>query len=59
MSLLLRRAPTEIYLSEDWQRKMALIESCTACGQCASRCPYGLETPSLLRKNYADYLSFL
>ncbi|MDR2869388.1 MAG: aldo/keto reductase [Deferribacteraceae bacterium] len=59
MSLLLRRAPTSIYLSEDWQRKMALIENCTECGQCASRCPYGLKTPMLLKKNYADYLSFL
>lgn len=58
MSLLIRRAPTSIYLSDDWQGKMADIETCTQCGQCKSRCPYGLDTPALLRENLADYQTF-
>ena len=59
MSLLLRRAPAAGYLSQGWQEKMAKIDGCISCGQCRSRCPYGLDTPALLRKNYEDYKTFL
>ena len=59
MSLLLRRAPAAGYLSQGWQEKMAKIDGCVNCGQCKSRCPYGLDTPALLRKNYEDYKTFL
>lgn len=59
MSLLLRRAPKEGYLREAWKEKMKKIESCLLCGQCKSRCPYGLDTPELLKKNYEDYKTFL
>ena len=34
---------------------MAKIENCVDCGLCKSKCPYGLDTPNLLRKNLADY----
>lgn len=59
MSLMLRRAPEKAWLSETWQQKMALIDSCLECGQCASRCPYQLDTPNLLKKNWEDYKTFL
>ncbi len=59
MSLMLRRAPSAAWLTEQWQEKMELIQSCLHCGQCASKCPYGLDTPSLLEKNYADYQNVL
>ncbi|NBI09011.1 aldo/keto reductase [Colidextribacter sp. OB.20] len=55
MSLMLRRAPTAGWLSEEWQEKMKLIESCLRCGQCAAKCPYGLDTPRLLQDNYKEY----
>ena len=55
MSLMLRRAPSASWLSEHWQAEMAKIENCLHCGRCASRCPYELDTPSLLEKNWADY----
>lgn len=55
MSLMLRRAPSEGWLSEHWQAEMKKIESCVNCGKCKSRCPYELDTPALLRKNYEDY----
>ena len=35
------------------------IEDCVECGLCASRCPYGLDTPKLLRKCYEDYKKIL
>ena len=34
MSLLLRRAPADGWLSEEWQKEMARIEDCLHCGQC-------------------------
>ena len=53
-SLLLRRAPSEIILSEDGQQMMKKIEDCIECGQCSEKCPYGLDVPDLLKKNYED-----
>ena len=55
MSLLLRRAPSAKWLSEAGQAEMAKIETCIHCYQCASKCPYELDTPALLEKNLADY----
>lgn len=55
MSLLLRRAPTAQNLSEAGQAMMKKIEDCQDCGACKAKCPYGLDTPALLRKNYEDY----
>lgn len=59
MSLLLRRAPKEEYLTPEWQEKMKKIEGCLHCNKCMSKCPYGLHTPELLQKNYEDYKRFL
>ena len=55
MSLMLRRAPAAGWLTEEWQEKMRRIESCLHCGQCAAKCPYGLDTPRLLPDNYKEY----
>lgn len=55
MSLLLRRSPSELQLTEEVQAKMKKIEDCLNCGQCKSKCPYELDTPALLAKNYEDY----
>ncbi|MDD3362062.1 MAG: aldo/keto reductase [Hespellia sp.] len=59
MSLMLRRAPSEDWLTEDWQEKMNKIEDCLECGKCMTKCPYELHTPELLKKNYEDYKSVL
>lgn len=55
MTLMLRRAPSASWLNEHWQAEMAKIPSCLHCNQCHSRCPYELDTPTLLEKNYEDY----
>ena len=55
MSLLLRRSPSELQLTEEVQAKMKKIEDCLNCGQCKRKCPYELDTPALLVKNYEDY----
>lgn len=59
MSLLLRRSPTANQLTPETQAKMKKIEDCLNCGKCKSKCPYGLDTPTLLKKNYEDYKTFL
>lgn len=59
MSLMIRRAPSEAWLSSEWQENMELVEDCTECGVCMTRCPYGLDIPELLRRNLADYRAVL
>ena len=59
MSLLIRRSPSAAQLSPEVQEKMKLIEKCLHCGSCKSKCPYGLDTPTLLEKNYKDYCEIL
>ena len=55
MSLMLRRAPSEAWLTQEMQQEMKKIEGCLECGACKSKCPYELDTPNLLKKNYEDY----
>ena len=55
MSLMLRRMPAADYLTDYWQGEMKKVENCLHCGKCASKCPYGLDTPRLLQDNYKEY----
>ena len=59
MSLLLRRSPSAMWLSEFGQGMMKKVEDCVHCGQCAAKCPYSLDTPELLKRNYEDYKKVL
>ena len=59
MSLLLRRSPSERWLMPRAQDMMRQIEECIECGQCRAQCPYDLDTPQLLKRNYEDYLKVL
>lgn len=56
MSLMIRRAPTSVYMDKAHiEEELKLAEQCIKCGQCAAKCPYGLDTPALIEKNVADY----
>lgn len=59
MSLMIRRAPVSVFLSDTWKAKMKSIEDCINCGHCRDHCPYGLDTPKLLADNWEDYKQFI
>ena len=58
MDMLLRRSPWQQYMSEVWYAKMQKINDCVNCRQCVSKCPYGLDQPSLLQYMLKDYNEF-
>ena len=58
MNMLLRRSPWQQYMTPEWQAKMNKIEDCLECRRCASRCPYQLDTPNLLKYMLKDYREF-
>ena len=59
MSLMLRRAPSQAWLSDKWQAEMAKIDDCIECRACTEKCPYELDIPRLLKKNLEDYREVL
>lgn len=59
MAQLIRRSPSANWLTPAAQEKMMRIEQCLECGACAAKCPYGLDTPALLRRNLTDYKNIL
>ncbi|MCQ2524981.1 MAG: aldo/keto reductase [Lachnospiraceae bacterium] len=59
MSLMIRRSPSDAQLTDAAKAKMMNIENCLNCGKCKSKCPYGLDTPALLRRNLEDYKMIL
>ena len=58
MNALLRRSPYQKYMTDEWYEKMHRIENCIHCDACKSRCPYGLDTPALLRQQLQEYDAF-
>ncbi len=59
MALMRRRAPSAHWYTEEWIENMRAIENCLHCGSCMKKCPYGLDVPTLLQQNLADYLEGL
>ncbi len=58
ISYLLARSPYRNYITEEWRSRMELINGCINCGQCKKRCPYGLDTPELLKRMLVSYREF-
>jgi predicted aldo/keto reductase-like oxidoreductase len=57
MYLFLRRAPYSVYLTDEFYEKMQQVKQCLRCGQCRDKCPYNLDTPNLLQRNYDDFMA--
>ena len=58
MNMLLRRSPWQQFMSDKWYEEMHKINDCVECGLCRQRCPYGLDTPKVLKEMLADYEQF-
>ena len=56
---LLKRSVVARFVTPEWQENMRRIEECQHCGHCTSNCPYGLDCPTLLNKNYEWYKEFV
>jgi predicted aldo/keto reductase-like oxidoreductase len=59
IALMLQRAPSAAWLDEHWQAEMRKVEDCIECRACVAKCPYELDTPSLLKRNYDFYQKVL
>lgn len=55
MVLMARRAADRDWKTEYWQEEMKKVDNCVHCNSCASKCPYGLDTPRLLEENAKGY----
>jgi predicted aldo/keto reductase-like oxidoreductase len=59
ISLLLRRTNPAGHVTPEAQAKMERVNDCIDCGICKTHCPYGLDTPNLLRREYKFYKEYL
>jgi len=59
IKFLLQRAVWQNLVTPAVREQMARIENCLHCDACKSRCPYHLDTPSLLADNLSFYKAFL
>jgi len=59
MSALLGRMPSANWQTPEWQENMKRIDNCTNCGDCMTRCPYGLQIPTLLKNQQKTYFEVL
>jgi len=56
---LVTRSPYKNFISPSFQAEMAKVDDCVHCNACKSRCPYGLDTPELIKRQYALYKQFV
>jgi len=59
MHMLIQRSPKEFYLSDFCRECMEHASECTNCGSCIKKCPYGLDTPRLVREGLSAYQKLL
>ena len=59
MEFLMKRSPSARFVTPEWQANMGKIENCRHCGHCTSHCPYSLDCPALLEKNYLWYREYV
>jgi aryl-alcohol dehydrogenase-like predicted oxidoreductase len=55
ITFLIRRTVKENWFTPEWHKNMRLIDDCTGCGHCKQHCPYGLDTPALLKSQQQEY----
>ena len=58
LSYMMGRSRFEGFLEDSWAEQMERINECQDCGRCKAQCPYQLDTPELLKVQYAKYIAF-
>ncbi|MGI6664288.1 MAG: aldo/keto reductase [Christensenellaceae bacterium] len=58
LHLLVTRSPYQRFISDEYYDGLKVVDDCIHCGQCSSRCPYQMDVPSVVRKQYDKYLQF-
>ena len=58
LDMLLLRSPWKQYMTDEFHKKAMKMADCIHCRACASRCPYGLDTPALIEYNLKNYEKF-
>jgi aryl-alcohol dehydrogenase-like predicted oxidoreductase len=56
---LLQRSPWPQYAENEWIERMRTAKTCLHCGDCATRCPYGLNPEALVAANLVEYERFM
>ena len=51
--LLATRSPYQRFLTDEFWEKQRKVEDCLHCNQCMQKCPYGLDTPTMLAHQHA------
>jgi uncharacterized protein len=59
LMFLIKRSRYQNFITDEWKKKMELIDTCIHCGQCIRQCPYELNPPELLKKQLVQYREFV
>jgi Fe-S oxidoreductase len=59
ITFLLNRAVRAHFTTDHWKENMKRIDDCTRCGHCAAHCPYGIDTPVLLKQQQEGYFNMV
>ncbi len=49
----IKRFGLQLWGLDHWRGLLTQAEACTECGECLSRCPYGLDIPTLIKERVA------
>ena len=58
LHLLVTRSPYQKFISDEYYNDLKVVDDCIHCNACASKCPYELDVPAVVRKQYDKYLDF-
>ena len=58
LHLLCTRSPYAGFITDEYYESLKVVDNCLHCGSCSSKCPYQMDVPTMVRKQYDKYLKF-